>query len=95
MLGRSQPAISMQMKQLEEMVKVQLLIRSCAIKLTEERQMFCNYARQIIKLNNTAVSRLTVPSVSVSVTLSKFSQAYPDVTLDVQTDLSVNLLQDF
>jgi hypothetical protein len=53
---------------------------------------------------------LTVPSVSGSVTLglpndfevsflpmtlSKFSQAYPDVTLDVQTDLSVNLLRDF
>tara|TARA_R110000823_G_scaffold277501_1_gene396015 strand:- start:126 stop:1034 length:909 start_codon:yes stop_codon:yes gene_type:complete len=110
MLGRSQPAISLQIKRLEEMVEVQLLIRTGGMKLTEEGQMFYNYARQILELNDTAISRLTVPSVSGSVTLglpndfevsflpmtlSKFSQAYPDVTLDVQTDLSVNLRQDF
>tara|TARA_R110001583_G_scaffold183486_1_gene342105 strand:- start:148 stop:885 length:738 start_codon:yes stop_codon:yes gene_type:complete len=78
--------------------------------LTEEGQMLYNYARQILELNDTAISRLTVPSVSGSVTLgipndfevsflpmtlSKFSQVYPDVTLDVQSDLSVNLRQDF
>jgi len=109
-LGRSQPAISLQMKRLEEMVEVQLLIRSGGMKLTEEGQMFYKYARQILELNDTAISRLTAPSVSGSVklglpndfevsflpmTLSKFSRAYPDVTLDVQTDLSVNLRQDF
>jgi DNA-binding transcriptional LysR family regulator len=108
--GRSQPAISLQMKRLEEMVEVQLLIRSGGTKPTEEGQMFYKYARQILELNNTAISRLTAPSVSGSVklwlpndfevsflpvTLSKFSRAYPDVTSDVQTDLSVNLRQDF
>ncbi|OEY65441.1 LysR substrate-binding domain-containing protein [Marinobacter sp. X15-166B] len=110
MLGRSQPAISLQIKRLEELVNVQLLIRSGGMKMTEEGQMFYNYARQILDLNDTAVTRLAVPAVSGSVrlglpndfevsflptTLSKFSQTYPDVTLDVQTDLSVNLRQDF
>lgn len=109
-LGRSQPAISLQIKRLEEMVEVQLFNRVGGMKLTEEGQMLYNYARQILELNDAVVSRLTVPAVSGSVklgipndfevsflpmTLSKFSQAYPDVTLDVRTDLSVNLLQDF
>lgn len=109
-LGRSQPAISLQMKRLEEMVEVQLLIRAGNKKLTEEGQIFYKYARQILELNDIAISRLKAPSVSGTVrlglpndfevsflpmTLSKFSRAYPDVTLDVQTDLSVNLRQDF
>ncbi len=109
-LGRSQPAISLQIKRLEGMVEAQLLNRAGGMALTEEGQMLYNYARQILELNDTAISRLTVPSVSGSVTLgipndfevsflpmtlSKFSQVYPDVTLDVQSDLSVNLRQDF
>lgn len=110
LLGRSQPAISLQIKRLEELVNVQLFNRAGGMKLTEEGQMLYNYSRKILELNDAAVSRLTVPAVSGSVrlgipndfevsflpmTLSKFSQAYPDVTLDVRTDLSVALREDF
>ncbi len=110
MLGRSQPAVSLQVKRLEGMTEVQLFNRTGGLTLTEEGQMLYNYARKILELNDTLILRLTVPAVSGSVTLgipndfevsflpmtlSKFSQAYPDVTLDVRTDLSVNLLQDF
>jgi len=109
-LGRSQPAISLQVKRLEEMVNAQLFNRSAGMTPTEEGQMLYGYARKILDLNDAAVSRLTVPAVSGSVrlglpndfevsflptTLSKFSQAYPNITLDVQTDLSINLRQDF
>jgi len=109
-LGRSQPAISLQVKRLEEMVNAQLFNRSAGMAPTEEGQMLYGYARKILELNDAAVSRLTVPAVSGSVrlglpndfevsflptTLSKFSQAYPNITLDVQTDLSRNLRQDF
>ncbi|MFT5719941.1 MAG: DNA-binding transcriptional LysR family regulator [Motiliproteus sp.] len=110
MLGRSQPAISLQIKRLEEMIDVQLLNRAGGMKLTEEGKILYTYARQILELNDTAISRLTIPSVSGSVTLgipndfevsflpvtlSEFSKTYPNVTLDVQTDLSVNLCRDF
>ncbi|MBY4678372.1 LysR substrate-binding domain-containing protein [Marinobacterium arenosum] len=110
LLGRSQPAISLQVKRLEELVNVQLFNRAGGMKLTEEGQILYSYARKILELNDTAVSRLTTPAISGSVrlgipndfevsflplTLSKFTRAYPDVTLDVQTDLSINLRQDF
>ncbi len=110
MLGRSQPAVSLQVKRLEAMTEVQLFNRTGGMTLTEEGQMLYNYARKILELNDTVILRLTAPAVSGSVnlgipndfevsflprTLSKFSQAYPDVTLNVHTDLSVNLLQDF
>lgn len=109
-LGRSQPAVSLQVKRLEGMIEAQLFNRVEGMKLTEEGQLLYNYARKILELNDTVVSRMSAPAVSGSVklgipndfevsflpmTLSKFSQVYPDVTLDVRTDLSVNLLQDF
>ncbi|MEH6824924.1 MAG: LysR substrate-binding domain-containing protein [Motiliproteus sp.] len=110
MLGRSQPAISLQVKRLEGLIEAQLFNRAEGMKLTEEGLLLYNYARKILALNDTVVSRMSVPAVSGSVklgipndfevsflpmTLSKFSQAYPDVTLDVRTDLSENLLHDF
>ena len=44
-LGRSQPAISLQIKRLEGMVEAQLLNRAGGMALTEEGQMLYNYAR--------------------------------------------------
>ncbi|UTW12647.1 LysR substrate-binding domain-containing protein [Marinobacterium rhizophilum] len=109
-LGRSQPAVSLQVKRLEELVAVQLFNRAQGLRLTEEGQMLYGYARKILDLNDTAVSRLMTPAVSGSVrlgipndfevsflpmTLSKFSRAYPNVMLDVSSDLSVNLRRDY
>lgn len=109
-LGRSQPAISLQVKRLEEMLGTQLFNRANAMATTEEGQVLYGYARKILELNDAAVARLTTPSVSGAVrlglpndfevsflptTLSKFATAYPDITLDVQTDLSSTLREDF
>ncbi|MEH6471683.1 MAG: LysR family transcriptional regulator, partial [Halopseudomonas sp.] len=109
-LGRSQPAISLQVKRLEDQLGELLFNRSEGMKPTEEGQVLYNYARKILELNDAVVSRMTVPAVSgavtlgipndfevsfLPITLSKFSKVYPDVTLDVRTDLSTNLYQDF
>ncbi|MFT5721585.1 MAG: DNA-binding transcriptional LysR family regulator [Motiliproteus sp.] len=109
-LGRSQPAISLQIKRLEGMLEALLFNRLKGMTLTEEGQILYNYARKILDLNDAVVSRMSAPAVSGSVrlgipndfevsfmptALSKFSQAYPNVTLEVRTELSVNLLQDF
>lgn len=106
LLGRSQPAISLQVKRLEEMLDVKLFNRVGGLQLTEEGQILYNSARKILEMNDAVVSRLSTPSVSgtvrlgtpndfevsfLPVLLSKFSRAYPDVTLDVSTDVSINL----
>ncbi|GGK56734.1 LysR family transcriptional regulator [Amphritea balenae] len=106
LLGRSQPAISLQVKRLEELLDIQLFNRAGGLKLTEEGRMLYESARKILEMNDAVVSQLSAPSVSgtvrlgtpndfevsfLPVLLSKFSRAYPDVTLDVTSDVSINL----
>ena len=108
LLARSQPAISMQLKKLEKMLDRQLLQRSDQkLKLTEDGQVLFDYAKQILSLNDEAISVLVKPSISGNIRLGipsefattvlpkivgRFSQNYPTVSLDVSCDLSVNLL---
>ncbi len=108
LLGRSQPAISMQMKKLEYMVGQSLFQRSeQKLSLTEDGETLFEYARQILSLNDEAVSALVKSSLSGNLRfgipsefatsllpkiVSRYSQNYPTVTLDVSCDLSVNLL---
>lgn len=106
LLGRSQPAISLQVKRLEELLDVLLFNRVGGLQLTEEGRILYGSARKILEMNDAVVSRLSTPSVSgtvrlgtpndfevsfLPVLLSKFSRAYPDVTLDVNSDVSINL----
>lgn len=109
-LGRSQPAISLQMKRLEELLDAQLFDRTSGLKLTEGGQLLMSYAQKILELNDAVVNQLQQPKVSglvrlgipndlemsfLAVTLTRFSQSYPDVTLKVNSDISSNLLRDF
>ncbi|MBR9865625.1 MAG: LysR family transcriptional regulator [Oceanospirillales bacterium] len=109
-LGRSQPAISLQVKRLEELLDIQLFNRAGGLKLTEEGHLLYDYACKILAMNDAVVSRLAAPSVSGSVRLgtpndfevsflpvllSQFSRAYPDVTLDVTSDVSINLRESY
>ena len=107
-LARSQPAISIQLKKLEKMLGRKLLQRSDQkLKLTEDGQVLFDYAKQILSLNDEAISVLVKPSISGNIRLGipsefattvlpkivgRFSQNYPTVSLDVSCDLSVNLL---
>ncbi len=107
-LARSQPAISMQIKKLEKLFDLPLFQRSDQkLKLTEEGQLLFDYSRQILSLNDEAISTLIKPSLSGNIRfgipsefattllpriVGRFSQNYPTVSLDVSCDLSVNLL---
>ncbi|PSJ43903.1 LysR family transcriptional regulator [Zobellella taiwanensis] len=110
MLGRSQPAVSLQVKRLEELLDIRLFNRNSGLQLTEEGQLLLSYAQKMLDLNDAVISRLGTPKVSGSVrlgipndfevsflatTLGRFSQSYPDVTLDVSSDISTNLLHDY
>lgn len=108
LLGRSQPAITLQMQRLEELVDETLLTRNGKnMDLSEAGDRFYEYANQILSLNDLAVTefsksavtgkiRLGIPSEFATVLLpkivSRFAKAYPNVTLEVNCELSKNLL---
>ena len=107
LLGRSQPAITLQMQRLEELVDETLLVRNGKnMDLSEAGDRLYEYANQILSLNDLAVSefsksavtgklRLGIPSEFATVLLpkivSRFAKAYPNVTLEVNCELSKNL----
>ena len=108
LLGRSQPAISMQLKKLETLLECSLFQRNeQKLDLTEDGRILFDYARKILSLNDEAVATFVRPSLSGNLKfgipsefatsllpkiVSRFSQNYPTVSLDVSCDLSVNLL---
>ncbi|MDX1267898.1 MAG: LysR family transcriptional regulator, partial [Oceanisphaera sp.] len=60
-LGRSQPAISLQVKRLEELLDIRLFHRASGLQLTEEGQLLLGYAQKMLDLNDAVVSRLSSP----------------------------------
>ena len=109
-LGRSQPAISLQIKRLEEQLQKPLLVRDGPrIGLTDAGSRLLEYAKKILALNDEAVASFDTNEVSGSIKLgipsefaltllprivSRFCNTYPNVTLEVFSDLSRNLSQD-
>lgn len=107
-VGRTQSAVSLQVRRLEEMLDVPLFVRNThRVKLTEEGIILAGYARRILALNDEAASSLSRPKVAGSVRLGapheytasllpvilgKFAQSHPGVMLEVTCDLSKNLL---
>jgi len=96
------------MQRLEELVDETLLVRNGKnMDLSEAGDRLYEYANQILSLNDLAVSefsksavtgkiRLGIPSEFATVLLpkivSRFAKAYPNVTLEVNCELSKNLL---
>lgn len=108
LLGRSQPAVSLQISRLEQLLDETLLIREGKnMELSNSGEQFYDYANQILALNDQAISqfsrsavigkiRLGIPSEFATVLLpkivSRFAKAYPNVTLEVNCELSKTLL---
>lgn len=108
LLGRSQPAISLQINRLEQLLDETLLVREGkTMELSNAGEQFYDFANQILSLNDQAISqfsksavmgkiRLGIPSEFATVLLpkivSRFAKAYPNVTLEVNCELSKTLL---
>ena len=108
LLGRSQPAVSLQIQRLEELLGESLLLRNGQnLELSEAGENLYGHATQILALNYLAVSQLSksavtgkirfgIPSEFATILLpkivSRFAKAYPNVTLEVNCELSKNLL---
>lgn len=71
-LCRSQPAVSLQIKRLEELVDVELFARlPRALTHTEESRIRRRYARELLSLDDEALARLAQPRVEGMVRLEK------------------------
>ncbi|QYM71734.1 LysR family transcriptional regulator [Pseudochrobactrum sp. Wa41.01b-1] len=108
MVGRTQSAVSLQIKRLEDVVGARLFQRDARnLELTAQGRTFAQYARRMLALNDEALALMQSPSVSGRVRLGapseytdsllphllgRFAQAHPNVMLEVTSDLSKNLL---
>ena len=106
---KTQSAVSMQMKRLEERLDKPIFARDGrASKLTEDGERLLDYARRIVKLNLEALAAFSGPELSGSVRLgvpddyadrylpeimARYSRAYPGVELTVICEPSVDLLE--
>ncbi len=109
-VGRSQPAMSLQIKRLEALVGGELIRRSSReIELTETGSMVLDYSRRILSLNDELQHRLVQSQLSGTVRLgipnefamshlprilAGFTKRYPDVRLEVVSQLSNELLME-
>ncbi len=108
---RTQSAISLQMKRLEEQLGSRLFARGGrGVEPTEAGVLLLGYARRILAANDELVGRMVEPQVDGAISigapedfsaehlapaLARFSRAFPNVLLNVHCDLSANLRQDF
>jgi DNA-binding transcriptional LysR family regulator len=82
-LGRTQPAVSLQMKRLEELLDARLITHEGReLKLTEQGEALAVYARQLLRLNDEAVAML------------KGRSARGQLRVGLPTDFSVAFLQE-
>jgi DNA-binding transcriptional LysR family regulator len=108
-VNKTQSAVSMQMKRLEERLERPIFARDGrASKLTEDGSRLLDYARRLVKLNIETVAAFSDAALSGRVRLgvpddyadrylpeimARFSRAYPGVELTVLCEPSVDLLE--
>lgn len=108
-VGRSQPAISLQVKRLEELVGTQLVSRTCKkVELTEAGETLVKYARQILCLNDEVLGRLNDRHISGPIRvglpndfavsflpfiLGDFSREHIAASLSVECKISAELMR--
>lgn len=106
---KTQSAVSMQMKRLEERLDKPVFARDGrASKLTDDGERLLDYARRIVKLNLEALATFSGPELSGRVRLgvpddyadrylpeimARFSRSYPGVELTVLCEPSADLLR--
>jgi len=108
-LGRSQSAISLQLRKLEETTGQTLLRKQGrGLALTPEGEIMLGYARRLLELNDEAVAALKQPSLAGQVrlgvlrdfaetwlpeVLGHFGRTHPGIQVEVRVDRSVMLVE--
>lgn len=107
-LGRTQPAVSLQLQRLEEVTGAPLFTRvGRKLVLTDHGEVVLGYARTIMGLQDELQARLTAPKLDGQVILgtpdlyaayllpailSDFRRAYPNVNVELRCALSSKLM---
>ena len=107
-LGRTQSAISLQVRRLEDRLGVKLLARDPRrVGLTEAGESFLPKARRLLRVNDEIIAEVTVEDLEGEVRLGApedfatvhlpdilgaFARSHPRVALVVTCDLTLNLL---
>jgi len=110
-IGRTQSALSLQIKRLEEGLGRRLFVRGGrTTALTAEGEIFLFYAKRLLDLQLEAFSRLRKPEMEGDIrfgapedfathylpdVLATFAQHHPRVRLSVKCDLTMHLLEGF
>ncbi|KTD35448.1 LysR family transcriptional regulator [Legionella moravica] len=109
-VGRTQSAISQQIAKLENLIEKQLINRGRELSLTPDGELFLGYAKRIYELHRESLDRFKTPelqgelrfglpedfaSMMLSDVLVEFSRLHPRVMLNVDCDLTLNLIERF
>ncbi len=109
-VGRTQSAISQQIAKLENLIEKQLIIRGRELSLTADGDLFLSYAKRIYELHRESLDRFKTPEIQgelrfglpedfssmiLSDILVEFSRLHPRVMLNVECDLTLNLIERF
>jgi DNA-binding transcriptional LysR family regulator len=107
-LHRSQSAVSMQIKRLEEILSVPVFARNAtSIQLTAEGEIFIAYARRILRLVDESISKVNTKKLVTSIRLgciedyaarclprilAEFWSEHPEIHIEVSTGETPQLL---
>jgi len=109
-IGRSQSAISLQIRRLEQQVGVQLFSRDGrSLTLSEAGKTLYGYAERMIDLNDEAIETVAKKDVEGDIRLgippdlaetwlphmlARFSRSHPGVSMEARVDRNATLLED-
>ena len=109
-LGRTQAAVSQQVRRLEEVVGARVFQRDTkSVRLTQDGELLLTYARGMLTLNEEVLALMRRPATVSSVrigtpddyatmllpgVLARFAAAYPDVPVEVVCDNSPDLVAE-
>lgn len=109
-VSRTQSAVSQQVAKLENLLGKILFKRGKVLEMTSEGELFLNYSKQIVKLHHEAIDCFKEPDLKGEVrfgipdtfanaflyeVLSEFILVHPNVSLHIESDLTLNLYESF
>ena len=110
-IGLTQSGVSVKIRRLEERLSTRIFNRTGkTFSLTPEGELLLDYAGRILSIHNEAVSRFTEPKAAGKLRvglidyflpellprlLSNFRKQYPNIHLEVRTDIGINLIPLF
>lgn len=110
LLGRSQPAISLQVKKLEELLGTKIFLRGSSLELTEDGEYLYEAARHILETNDQIIAKVRGDNISGKVRLGipndfelaflakalrNLSRVYPNIIVEVDCEISKVILQRY